>query len=366
MAQVTAQNGNHVTFLTATLGTTHTVSNNGNSLQVNVCEADSTARTAKGTVSVTLATPAPTPAPIPVPASTCGGTVLTPSAYVDLGNDVRLLLVNVYSNDYLSLQLKYRGQHAGFLYLKVGQSAEKTIGTDAGDLRVNVNVCSGGTSARNAEVLVSLNSVTPIPAPQPAPAPSPLPNVTTPTTPAPGPLGGTVNADTVLPTSPLVEPLPPLFPEPQQLVYTLNMRRGWNLFSVPFGLNINSATTTCAFYPSNIFAYLPAALNTTRGSYEHPSSLGVGKGYWFRTYNACTVTLSGEPEEEFQLSLNAGWNTISVPRSVALSDLESDCNIVRGPYEYDNAARRWNKAESLEPLKGYFVKVSGACTLSNE
>ena len=359
-------NGNHVTFLTATLGTTHTVSNNGNSLQVNVCEADSTARTAKGTVSVTLATPAPTPAPIPVPASTCGGTVLTPSAYVDLGNDVRLLLVNVYSNDYLSLQLKYRGQHAGFLYLKVGQSAEKTIGTDAGDLRVNVNVCSGGTSARNAEVLVSLNSVTPIPAPQPAPAPSPLPNVTTPTTPAPGPLGGTVNADTVLPTSPLVEPLPPLFPEPQQLVYTLNMRRGWNLFSVPFGLNINSATTTCAFYPSNIFAYLPAALNTTRGSYEHPSSLGVGKGYWFRTYNACTVTLSGEPEEEFQLSLNAGWNTISVPRSVALSDLESDCNIVRGPYEYDNAARRWNKAESLEPLKGYFVKVSGACTLSNE
>src|SRR3989338_105409 len=136
-------NGNHVTFLTATLGTTHTVSNNGNSLQVNVCEADSTARTAKGTVSVTLATPAPTPAPIPVPASTCGGTVLTPSAYVDLGNDVRLLLVNVYSNDYLSLQLKYRGQHAGFLYLKVGQSAEKTIGTDAGDLRVNV--CRGGT-----------------------------------------------------------------------------------------------------------------------------------------------------------------------------------------------------------------------------
>ena len=189
------KNGVFVTFLTATLGTTYTVSNDrtgGDSLQINVCEADSTARTAKGTVSVSLATPPapipeppvevpPTPEPEPVPEPTpvpiptaCGGTVLTPGAYVDLGNNVRLVLVNVYSNDYVSLQVKYNGEHKEFLYLKVGQSAEKTISTDAGDLRVSANVCSGGTSARNAEVLASV-SLIPVPEPAPEPEPPVLP-----------------------------------------------------------------------------------------------------------------------------------------------------------------------------------------------
>ncbi len=180
------KNGNPVTFLTIwNVGIAQTVSGlqplNGDSLQVNVCEADAASNVVKGTVSVSLATPAPEPpvnepeptpepevpeeVPVPepplvtVPASTCGGTVLTPGAYVDLGNDVRLVLVNVYSNDYVSLQIKYREEHKGFLYLKVGQGTEKAISTDAGSFEVSVNVCSGGTSARNAEVQADITGV---------------------------------------------------------------------------------------------------------------------------------------------------------------------------------------------------------------
>ncbi len=446
------KNGNHVTFVVAPVGSTQTVSNSGDSVQVNVCEASSSARTAKGTVSVSLATPVPAPSPSPTPApqpapqptpspapipapspqpapSTCSagsGTVLTPGAYVDLGNDVRLVLVNVYSSDYLSLQVKYKGEHKGFIYTRVGQNVEKTITTDSGDLKVSVNVCGGGSAAHNAEVQAG---VTVQSAPQPQPTTQPVltcdassligsdyvangyvvkvvtfagsnpvfqvlkdgnhvtfvtvsvgttqtvsnngdsiqinvceanavqnvvkgtisVNLVNSPQPTPAPITNSTNT-----TAP-VETIPPL---PEQTTYVLTMHRGWNLFSVPFSVNVNRVTSTCAFYPSNIFEYVGS-------SYEHPSSLNTGKGFWFRTFNECTVTISGEQSESTQLNLNAGWNTISVTQPVALSSL-STCNIVKGPFEYDSTARRWNVASSLEPLKGYFVKVSDACTLSLE
>ena len=129
------------------------------------------------------------------------------------------------------------------------------------------------------------------------------------------------------------------------------------MFSVPSKYSFKDVTTTCSFYPSNVFGYV-------NGKYENPNTLSVGKGYWFRTFNDCTVTLKGVADSNVQLNLNAGWNLIGVPNTVDVSGFEGNCNVARGPYEYDSTAKKWNRVNTLEPLKAYFVKVAGSCSMS--
>ena len=360
------KDGNHVTLITVSAGSTETVSNNGDSVSISVCEADASKSVVKGTVKVSVATQQNNN-----PQETTGGqqpgspgsnqsggqqggaqgrqqnicstalptAAMKPGDSLDLGNSIKLVLVNIYSGDYVAFQLRYNGEHKSFVYLKVGESASAKISGGSSEYAIGIKACSGGSSS--GSVLVqALNSQNQL-------QDTSQQNNSS----SNGTNGGTNNTQQAAPkdtsTVQSVE-----IPQLEQ-AFTLSMKKGWNLFSVPVDSNIKDVESTCAFYPSNIFEY--------SGSYLNPSALAAGKGYWFRTSNDCSLKVKGVSSSGSEIALNAGWNAIGVP--YASSNFKGDCKFVKGPYSYDSTARKWVSASSLQPFKGYFVKVSSACKM---
>jgi hypothetical protein len=62
------------------------------------------------------------------------------------------------------------------------------------------------------------------------------------------------------------------------------------------------------------------------------------------------------------LQLHAGWNMISSPiRSAPITNLQGDCLISNGPWWWTGT--RYELSTTLEPAKGYWVKVGDTCTM---
>ncbi len=68
------------------------------------------------------------------------------------------------------------------------------------------------------------------------------------------------------------------------------------------------------------------------------------------------------PGGGLSLSLHAGWNMISSPvGSVPLSSLQGNCSVTGGPWWWSGSS--YQQAGTIEPAKGYWVQVAGACTM---
>lgn len=62
------------------------------------------------------------------------------------------------------------------------------------------------------------------------------------------------------------------------------------------------------------------------------------------------------------LRLDPGWNMISTPvGSVSPADLKGTCTFTSGPWWWNGSS--YDQATTLEPSKGYWVKVDSGCTL---
>jgi hypothetical protein len=62
------------------------------------------------------------------------------------------------------------------------------------------------------------------------------------------------------------------------------------------------------------------------------------------------------------LDLHAGWNMISSPvGSVPLSALQGNCSIIGGPWWWDGT--QYQQLATIDPGKGYWVKVGSPCTM---
>jgi hypothetical protein len=68
------------------------------------------------------------------------------------------------------------------------------------------------------------------------------------------------------------------------------------------------------------------------------------------------------PPGSASLDLHAGWNMISSPvGSVPLSSLQGNCSVTSGPWMWDGA--QFQQAATVDPGKGYWVKISAPCTM---
>jgi len=142
--------------------------------------------------------------------------------------------------------------------------------------------------------------------------------------------------------------------------YVLNFKTGWNLFSVPVDLSSNSDTTTNCVEPvSRMYGLM-------NGTYYEVTSAPVGgNGYWLKMKNDCTVNITGRniSISDFP-SLITGWNMIGAPsEQVTFADYTGNCNVTRGPLWYDPSQSKYVDSSTLDPGKGYFVKVTSDCKL---
>jgi hypothetical protein len=140
--------------------------------------------------------------------------------------------------------------------------------------------------------------------------------------------------------------------------YVLYLKAGWNLFSLPVNSDSTSSSTSNCDPVSPVYGL-------KNGQYYQPNDIIVGNGYWIKMKSNCTANITGRniSISEFP-TLTTGWNMIGAPsEQVTFADYAGSCNVARGPLWYDPVAKQYVDSSTLDPGKGYFVKVTSDCKL---
>jgi hypothetical protein len=175
---------------------------------------------------------------------------------------------------------------------------------------------------------------------------------------------------TVTPT-PFPSPVPTITPTPTPTptpanYFQVTMQKGWTLFSVPLAapmvINQSCASSTTWSYNPTTYLYTQATLK----------SLSAGKAYWFYSNSACAVQFNASKAyrvQDVNIALKTGWNMIAAPASadgyspVPISSIAGNCYIT-STQTYLPGMDNWNESTLMMQGSGYFVKVSGPCTMS--
>lgn len=147
-----------------------------------------------------------------------------------------------------------------------------------------------------------------------------------------------------------------LYVQPQLPTYTIDYKAGWNLFSVPVSY-VQSSTSNCI--------PLTPVYGLYNGVYYQTYYTSGGYGYWIQMQSDCSTNVTG-----YNISINnfqylyAGWNIIGAPsESVLFSNILGTCNVTSGPLWFNPMSSSYIPSSTLDPGKGYFLKVSQSCQL---
>ncbi len=175
----------------------------------------------------------------------------------------------------------------------------------------------------------------------------------------------TTTLQTTLPTSvttmpPTTSPTTTVAASPSAVTFTLHLRPGWNLLSVPL-LYSSEVNTTCNSEIQSPVWQLQG------GQYLRSYNTEGGNGYWLKLSDSCSVTFSGQPITSAQLpSLSEGWNLIgALNYSAPFNSIAGSCKAVVGPMSFDPSSGTYYNSSMISPGKGYFVKVASACSMGN-
>jgi hypothetical protein len=183
--------------------------------------------------------------------------------------------------------------------------------------------------------------------------------------------------------------------------FVLKFKAGWNMFSFPVDirsyLTATRSTAVAEATVENVITGHIAEIKPTEvtvvtvtipterecespdhvwhysnGRYidvlKDPSSLVNGWGYWVKMKSDCIVKMRGNKItiDDFP-ELEIGWNQIGAPSEpVNFYSVIGDCNLLSGPWWFNSASRKYEKAQVLRPGEGYFIKVNDKCKLGSE
>lgn len=178
----------------------------------------------------------------------------------------------------------------------------------------------------------------------------------------------------------------------QQEEFLLKFKAGWNMFSFPVDirsyLTATGQTTTAQMTVENVITGKVTEVETitperqcpspdhvwhySNGKYidvlKDPNSIVNGWGYWVNMDSDCMVRLTGNKItiNDFP-DLEAGWNQVGGPsEAVNFYSIIGDCNLLSGPWWFNSASNKYEKAQVFRPGEGYFVKVKDRCKLGTE
>jgi len=129
-----------------------------------------------------------------------------------------------------------------------------------------------------------------------------------------------------------------------------NLMDGWNMVSVPLYVDDFSKNNLYPIAVSNAFTYT--------NSYIAKDTLTIGIGYWIKVNGAQSIDIEGFKCEEETINVHTGWNmigSISIPVPVNSILSIPGGMITSNFYKYTGT---YQTADSIEPGKGYWVKVN--------
>ncbi|VVC02530.1 Uncharacterised protein [Candidatus Bilamarchaeum dharawalense] len=150
--------------------------------------------------------------------------------------------------------------------------------------------------------------------------------------------------------------------------YTVELKTGWNLLSVPLSSNNEAevVSTTCDVSKAYIFDPNTKSYLTTGYGVGVGDMVLVPNSFWVKTDSPCKIQFKGVSENTYQdgWSVRAGWVGFGGPYSnTNWESMSGDCEVLSGPWRFDSEAWMWKKATTIKPGEGYFVKVKNSCTL---
>ena len=177
---------------------------------------------------------------------------------------------------------------------------------------------------------------------------------------------------------PIIEPLrPPPFPDERETVTAeLNIKRGWNLVSLP-GI-FESTKSTCRKDPYG-FVYLKEKgefitiqeAERLMGEKEMQAYLSEN-AFWIYGFESCRITFELTEYQTFNaIELVEGWNLVPVTvdmKGLSLNDIKASCEL-KSAYRWEEGAQKWQKINfeksfSTDDLhKGVLVKTGNSCVL---
>ena len=132
-----------------------------------------------------------------------------------------------------------------------------------------------------------------------------------------------------------------------------NVLGKWNMISLP-AVPDNGDYSRTALFPTSIsqaFAY--------EGQYVVRESLHIGKGFWLKFDTAQSINMVGVKLLQDTIPVSEGWNLVgSIGGSIAAGSVSSDTSaVIESPFF--GFRNQYYEADSLEPFRGYWVKMGG-------
>jgi hypothetical protein len=150
----------------------------------------------------------------------------------------------------------------------------------------------------------------------------------------------------------------------------LSLNDGWNMISSA-SVDSNSATrielsqleSKCevqSYEGRNFWRY-------EEGEWKHPDSVTSSEGVYVSLSEDCEAEVQVEDTAHDRVleATGEGWNMVSVPREIRLSSFSGTCEF-ESQSIWDYSENGWQSVEfdsTLDPEKGYFVRVSEPCRL---
>lgn len=163
-------------------------------------------------------------------------------------------------------------------------------------------------------------------------------------------------------------------------MHSLNLHQGWNMISVP---EMEYSTPADGFYISDIQddcrleEYQGHVAWQYNDGWKHPSAVESAQGVMVYSETGCKAEIdaqkwpvTGDPVKG-ERQLEKGWNMISVPRKLTLSEIGGDCEFEsydRTPVWHYLGNNEWQRlgmsVNPLRPSRGYYVYASESCQIS--
>ena len=144
-----------------------------------------------------------------------------------------------------------------------------------------------------------------------------------------------------------------------EVSFTLCLKAGWNMISIPLKLENNSI--------ANVFGeldfYSIYTWNSTTKRYVVPEKIEVGKGYWILVLSDVNITLKGLPVNYVEVSLDEGWNMIGSIINTASFTVTPENAVYHKVYDWNSISKRYNVCDCIEPGKGYWVLAYQKCII---
>jgi hypothetical protein len=141
------------------------------------------------------------------------------------------------------------------------------------------------------------------------------------------------------------------------LSFTRSLAAGWNMVSLP-------GSMPDAYY---LTAYPGATTNSLysfSGTYVLTDVLHLGTGYWLKYAATTNVTTNSAPVSSQSIALVSGWNMIGGPSCTIATTAIGDPSHVVVEGTFYGFERGYTAVNTLQRGKGYWVRTSGAGTIT--